>query len=287
LKQLINKTYCRVQLKIIIIIILIALGLISISNCDPEPVLPKRGICAHRGASKTHPENTIAAFKEAIRLGAHMIEFDVRFSKDSALVIIHDASLDRTTNGSGQVKDFALADLKKLDAGSWKNESFKGEKIPTLGETLEIMPHNVWLNIHLKNDSLLGTLVAKKIVESKRLYQSFLACDKKTAEAAKKIHHKIKICNMDRQDSSMRYVKDTIDMNANFIQLKGRANNNLVDITQRLKKNKIKINYYGTNSPETLKMLFNSGVEFPLVDDIEKMIETAAKLGIEPIKPKY
>ena len=281
-----NKPYCY-TIKIIVTLFLLTLVMFSNIKCDQEANLPQRGICAHRGANHSHPENTLSAFKEAIRLGAHMIEFDVRLTKDSALVILHDATLDRTTTGSGKVENFTLNEIHKLDAGSWKNSEFKEERIPTLDETLEIMPRNVWLNIHLKNDSLLGALVTKKIVESNRMFQSFLACNKTTAEAAKKVHHKIKICNMDRQDSSMRYVKDTIDMNANFIQLKGRANNNLGNIIQKLKKNKIKINYYGTNSPETLKMLFNSGVEFPLVDDVEKMIETAAKLGIKPIKPKY
>ena len=83
--------------------------------------LPQRGICAHRGANNTHPENTIAAFKEAIRLGVHMIEFDVQMSKDGELVVIHDKSVDRTTNGQGKVSDLSLIELKHLDAGSWKN----------------------------------------------------------------------------------------------------------------------------------------------------------------------
>jgi len=71
--------------------------------------LPQRGICAHRGANNTHPENTIAAFKEAIRLGAHMIEFDVQMSKDSVLVIMHDKTVDRTTNGHGLISDVMVS----------------------------------------------------------------------------------------------------------------------------------------------------------------------------------
>ncbi len=112
--------------------------------------MPTRGICAHRGASDTHPENTIAAFREAIRLGAQMIEFDVALSKDGELVLMHDRTIDRTTNGSGRPEDWLLADLKKLDAGSWKNSRFEGERIPTLGEALDVMPGNIWLNVHLK-----------------------------------------------------------------------------------------------------------------------------------------
>ena len=260
---------------------------ITTIGCRSNFTLPQTGICAHRGASNTHPENTIAAFKEAISLGAHMIEFDVRLSKDKKLVIIHDATVDRTTNGNGKVAELTLAELKVLDAGSWKSSEFEGEKIPTLEEVLKIMPKNTWLNIHLKNDAIIGKMATKLVVEQNRLFQSFLACDKKTAESAKRENSQIKICNMDRQDSSLRYVDDTIAMDADFIQLKGRSENQLAEITRKLKQQNIRINYFGTNSAETLKMLFQAGVEFPLVDDLEPMMKIAQELGIQPLRPEY
>ena len=85
--------------------------------------MPSRGICAHRGASDTHPENTLAAFREAIQLGAHMIEFDVALSKDGQLVLMHDTTVDRTTDGDGPVSELTLAELKKLDAVGSKNSA--------------------------------------------------------------------------------------------------------------------------------------------------------------------
>ena len=85
--------------------------------------MPSRGICAHRGASDTHPENTLAAFREAIRLGVHMIEFDVALSKDGQLVLMHDTTVDRTTHGNGPVSELTLAELKKLDAVGSKNSA--------------------------------------------------------------------------------------------------------------------------------------------------------------------
>ena len=112
--------------------------------------MPLKGICAHRGAMETYPENTLAAFKEAIRLGAHMVEFDVRITKDNELVIMHDKSVDRTTDGKELIIDLTLVEIKKLDAGSWKSAKFNGEKVPTLKETLSVFPKNIWLNIHLK-----------------------------------------------------------------------------------------------------------------------------------------
>jgi glycerophosphoryl diester phosphodiesterase len=87
--------------------------------------MPTRGICAHRGVSDSHPENTIAAFREAIRLGTQMIELDVALSSDGKLVLMHDYTVDRTTDGSGRVEELMLADLKQLDAGSWKGSRFK------------------------------------------------------------------------------------------------------------------------------------------------------------------
>ena len=116
--------------------------------------MPTKGICAHRGASVSHPENTLAAFKEAIRLGAHMIELDLALSKDDAIVVLHDSTLDRTTNGKGLVSDWSLKELKTLDAGSFKATHFKGERIPTFQEVLAIMPENIWLNVHLKGGVL-------------------------------------------------------------------------------------------------------------------------------------
>ena len=147
--------------------------------------MPTRGICAHRGASDTHPENTITAFREAIRLGAQMIEFDVATTKDGKLVLMHDRTIDRTTNGSGRPEEWLLVDLKKLDAGSWKNSRFEGEQIPTLGEALDLMPRNIWLNVHLKSGVNLAEKTARLIASKNRLHQAFLACGASAATAAR------------------------------------------------------------------------------------------------------
>jgi len=130
--------------------IIILFTVLVLSNLNAQVQMPLKGICAHRGAMETYPENTLAAFKEAIRLGAHMVEFDVRITKDNELVIMHDKSVDRTTDGKELIIDLTLVEIKKLDAGSWKSAKFNGEKVPTLKETLSVFPKNIWLNIHLK-----------------------------------------------------------------------------------------------------------------------------------------
>ena len=119
-------------------------GFCALSTAADKIVMPTRGICAHRGASVSHPENTLPAFAEAIRLGVHQIEFDVYLTKDKQCVVIHDGTFDRTTNGSGKVSELTLAEIRRLDAGSWKDPRFAGVKVPTLRETLRITFPRAW-----------------------------------------------------------------------------------------------------------------------------------------------
>ena len=99
-------------------------------------------VIAHRGASGHAPENTLAAFKKAVAMGAAFIETDLHLSRDARFVAIHDATLNRTTNGKGAVHDMTLSDLRRLDAGSWFGSEFAGERIPTLEELLEFSKKN-------------------------------------------------------------------------------------------------------------------------------------------------
>lgn len=109
-------------------------------------------VAAHRGWPDKYPENTMESFRAAEALGVDQIEFDVRVTKDNELVIIHDATVDRTTNGTGLVCEKTLEELKELDAGSHKSEEFKGCKIPTLIEFMEFIKSNkeVTLDVELK-----------------------------------------------------------------------------------------------------------------------------------------
>jgi glycerophosphoryl diester phosphodiesterase len=99
-------------------------------------------VIAHRGASGHAPENTLAAFRRAIALGATFIETDLQLSRDARFVAIHDDTVNRTTNGQGKVHELTLADLRRLDAGSWFGSEFTGERIPTLEEILEFSRKN-------------------------------------------------------------------------------------------------------------------------------------------------
>jgi glycerophosphoryl diester phosphodiesterase len=151
--------------------------------------LPKPAVFAHRGASAHAPENTLAAFQLAIAQGADAIELDAKLSADGEVIVIHDPTVDRTTNGHGRVSQMKLADLRALDAGRFFSETFCGEKIPLLSEVFEAVGEKTLINIELTNystprDSLteqVCALVKKHALEQNVIFSSFFASNLKKA----------------------------------------------------------------------------------------------------------
>lgn len=129
-------------------------------------------IIAHRGGANLAPENTLAAFKNAIKLGVDMIEIDVHLSKDGKIIVIHDEKINRTTNGKGTIKDMTSAEIKKYDAGSKFDKKFKNEKIPTLDEVMETLNGKVKLLIEIKDGDELYPGLEKKVVETIHKYNA-------------------------------------------------------------------------------------------------------------------
>lgn len=115
--------------------------------------LPTPLYIAHRGLSARFPENTLAAFEGAIDAGARMIELDVTLSRDRKLVVIHDETVDRTTNGSGAVKALTMETLGQLDAGSWFDPRFNTQRLPTLAQALDLARGRLWVNIEIKPEA--------------------------------------------------------------------------------------------------------------------------------------
>ncbi|HUI90583.1 MAG TPA: glycerophosphodiester phosphodiesterase family protein [Anaerolineales bacterium] len=140
-------------------------------------------VFAHRGASAHAPENTLASFELALSHGADVLELDVRLSADGRVVVIHDSTVDRTTNGHGRVAQLTLAELRSLDAGSFFSEKYRGEKIPLLEEVLDAVGKKTFLNVELKDrttphDQLVEyvcALVAKYGLEKRVMFSSVLA----------------------------------------------------------------------------------------------------------------
>lgn len=125
-------------------------------------------VIAHRGASGYAPENTIASFNKALELKANYIELDVQMTKDRELVVIHDTNIARTTNGSGEVREFTYEELKKYDAGQWFHKKYSGQKIPTLQDVLSNYYGKVGLLIEIKNPNLYPEIAERLATELKK-----------------------------------------------------------------------------------------------------------------------
>ncbi|MFB5660363.1 glycerophosphodiester phosphodiesterase [Alteribacillus sp. HJP-4] len=141
-----------------------AMGVMSVTMLLPGGAQANEGVTekerkqmttvAHRGASGYAPENTMAAFDKAVDMKAEMIELDLQMSEDGELVVIHDTTVDRTTDGSGAVEDLTYEAMRELDAGSFFDEEFAGEPIPTLGEVLDEYRGKIGILIEIKSPSL-------------------------------------------------------------------------------------------------------------------------------------
>ena len=158
------------------------LMLMCVITAPPEPEtneLPKDPILlAHRGLVQHAPENTLPSFAAAIALGLS-IELDVYQTRDGHLVVIHDKTVDRTTNGTGEVNEMTLAEIRKLDAGSWFDPRFTGEKVPTLEEVFKLIrerqrtPVTIALNMKIISPGIEENIV--RLVEKYELFDQLFA----------------------------------------------------------------------------------------------------------------
>ena len=149
---------------------------------------------AHRGGEAYAPENTLAAFKRTLEYGIGWIETDVRRSRDNQLVLLHDKLVDRTTDGSGSVHDLSLADLKSLDAGSWFDPEFAGERVPTLDELFELCGDRVRYLLEIKDPGLIEEKLAESILESGIIANIFvIGMNPEALEKLKDIRSEIRV----------------------------------------------------------------------------------------------
>ncbi len=150
----------------------------------PRPIL-----LAHRGDLAHAPENTLPSFSQAIQKGADGVELDAKLTSDGHVIVIHDPTLNRTTNGSGKVASFKLNEIRKLDAGAWFDEKFKGTQVPLLEEVFETVGKDKLINIELTNYSTRNDGLTAKVCElikrhnnqSQIIFSSFFASNLKIA----------------------------------------------------------------------------------------------------------
>lgn len=233
-------------------------------------------IFAHRGSAGTHPENTMAAYIEAERVGAEGLEIDVHYTKDNQLAVIHDDTVNRTTNGKGMVRDHTLAELRKLDAGSWFSPNFQQEKIPTLEEVLEfIQNNNMILNIELKYVALDYVDFEKKIIQLIEAYDLVdrVIISSFNHEGLKKVnelHPKIE-CGalyMERLYEPWHYVK-TFGATAIHSYVKTTD----ATMIQRATENDIDVRVFTVNQTEQLHYFIQANCPAIITDYPEKALD--------------
>jgi len=151
---------------------------------------PRPIIFAHRGDHAHAPENTLPAFQQALQKGADGVELDVKLTLDGHVIVIHDPTVDRTTDGKGRVASLTFEAIRKLDAGKWFNEKFAGTKVPLLEEVFEVVGKDKMINIELKNlatprDGLMikvCELIKRHNNQSQILFSSFFPSSLNIAE---------------------------------------------------------------------------------------------------------
>jgi glycerophosphoryl diester phosphodiesterase len=244
--------------------------------------------CAHRGDNKCAPENTLPAVKSAVAKGAPMIEFDVQVTKDGQLVVIHDADVKRTTNGKGKVTELTFDEIRSLDAGSWFGASFSGTRIPTPRELLEVIPHSIVCNVHLKAGAGLGAKTAALVKDMGRLDHCVLACDEKQAAEARAVVPEVKICNMSRQlGSRQAYVDDTIERKADYLQfLSSQGLEGLAEDITKLHARGVKVNWFGTEDPALIRKLAGCGADYILTNDLSLCLSVLDEKTTRPVAMK-
>lgn len=258
-----------------IFVLLLVFAFFTLNGSNLFGEMPERGLCAHRGDQGIAPENTVPAFVAAVRAGAQQIELDVQRTKDGKLVVMHDATIDRTTTGKGAVKNLTLDEIKMVDV-KLEGDIYDNIKVPTFEEALDCLPRNVWINVHVKPGEGIGVEACRLVMEKERLHQAFFACNKKEMDGIREICPEALICCMERQPNPEQYIQNTLDWRCDFIQL---THDYTEEEIHRLKNAGVKINFFGTDDPEKIRRLLKDGVDFPLVNYFTKDWPVVEDLG--------
>tara|TARA_B100000579_G_scaffold432728_1_gene450108 strand:- start:375 stop:1097 length:723 start_codon:yes stop_codon:yes gene_type:complete len=183
--------------------------------------MSKTFVCAHRGASGTHPENTLEAFNEAIKLGCEMIEFDVRMTKDEHLVLLHDPLVDRTTNGNGPIWELLYSEVLDLNV-YFENAFLSDTHIPTLDEVLNMIPSNIRLNVHVYpgpegSNDIVNAVCSD--IRTRDLYGSaFIAGTDEVVESVIRIDERVNRCLLGSQGRIDSYAQKARDYGCTSVQ---------------------------------------------------------------------
>lgn len=238
-------------------------------------------VFAHRGSKGTHPENTLIAFKEAIRVQADGIELDVQYTKDKELVVIHDGDVNRTTNKEGLVQNYTLAEIKTLDASSWFDAKYQEETIPSFDEVLALLEESNYpgiLNIEIKTDEYDYDGIEKSVIESLKKYQ--LSCQiifsSFNMETMKRVisldQERPKAMIMDKSERKINFARETAEIDAIHPSMEWiKENQDIIPMFD------LKLRPWTANSTEDMNLCFDLKLEGFHTDFPEKAMNEKNK----------
>lgn len=245
---------------------------------------PRPIIFAHRGDFAHAPENTLPAFEQALQKGADGIELDVKLTSDGQVIVIHDTTIDRTTNGKGRVAAFALDEIRKLDAGKWFNEKYIGTKIPLLEEVFDLIGKDKLINIELTNYSTpRDDLVIKVCDLIKRhnnhkqiIFSSFFSSNLKIAA---QILPEIPRGLLAMPGLVGLWARSFGFMFGDYQALHPHISNASKEQVQRVHRLKRRVHVWTANTVEEVTKLKDWGVDGIFTDDPEMAVQAIRRVG--------
>ena len=243
-------------------------------------------VIAHRGCSGRAPENTLAAIRQAIDVGADMVEIDVTMTADGHVILLHDETLDRTTDGVGAPTDMTLDEIRRLDAGSWFGPEYAGERIPTLAEAFETVKGRVLMNVEIKTEAVAHGVVPKvaaAINEHEMIDQVVVSSFSPEALRLMKITDPA-IVTASLFNKELHTGRDPLEI----IQEVGSRGFNIAAkrvteaMVERCRNHGFPVAVYTVNEPAELRRLKDMGVNAVFTDHPDLMIEVLAR-GASPL----
>lgn len=246
-----------------------------------DAIMPYPRVCAHRGFNAVAPENSLAAFGAAIAMGAEEIEFDLWFTKDGEVVSIHDSALDAVSNGTGNVWDYTLSELRMLDFGAKAKEQFRGIKIPTFEDILKKFSCHCVMNIHLKTEGEKPEYL-EKIVELIKKYDCekyvyFVTGDEKILERLQREYPEITRCcgGGGSRESRWEIVERAIKYGCKKLQfVKGYFNREMIE---KAHQNGMICNVFWSDDVEETQQFLDMGMDVILTNDYNNIAQIVEK----------
>ena len=232
-------------------------------------------LCAHRGVSHACPENTLPAFGAAVALGMAEIEFDLWLSRDGVPVVCHDRTVDRTTDGEGEIGALDWSDIQRLDAGAYLGELWCGVRVPRLEEVLDLVGKKVVLNIHIKDqgpDGMLVKMVCDEIEKRGLVGQAYIAGDAPVLEDARRIAPDVARCCLGGQHDPEQQVDLAIEYGCERVQFRREVSDEAI---KRAKDHGLVCNLFWSDEVGDAREYVRRGIEVVLTNRGNLLLDIA------------